>query len=88
MASVCVCSDYFTVGDDGRLCLIPGRQGLRQVLYFNTAGTYSFKKADYLWLTRVFVRVQAGGGGAAGARASAGQLVAQPADRAAATRRS
>ncbi|QNT94965.1 hypothetical protein HEP81_04693 [Streptomyces griseofuscus] len=78
IASVCVCSDYFTVGDDGRLCLIPGQQGLRQVLTFGTTGSYTFKKADYPWLARVRVMVQAGGGGAAGARASAGQLVAQP----------
>ncbi|MDH6489683.1 hypothetical protein [Streptomyces sp. SAI-127] len=78
MAAVCVDNDYFEVGDDGRLTLIPGQQGLRQILYFKTPGSYTFKKADYPWLARVRVRVQAGGGGAAGARASANQLVAQP----------
>ncbi|MER7841661.1 hypothetical protein ABTY98_38700 [Streptomyces sp. NPDC096040] len=78
MAAVCVDDSYFEVGDDGRLTLIPGQEGLRDVLYFKTPDTYTFKKADYPWLARVFVMVQAGGGGAAGARANAGQLVAQP----------
>lgn len=78
MARVCACSDYFTVTDDGELCLIPGSQGLRQIVYFKDPGTYQFRKTDYPWLARVRVRVQAGGGGAGGARASAGQLVAQP----------
>ncbi|MFJ5037929.1 glycine-rich domain-containing protein [Streptomyces parvulus] len=76
MASVCVCSDYFIVDDDGSLCLKPGTMGLRQVLYFGEPGTYSFEKADYPWLANVRVKVQAGGGGAAGARADAGELVA------------
>lgn len=78
MASVCVDDQYFEVGDDGRLTLIPGQQGLRQILTFKAPGSYTFKKASYPWLSRIFVRVQAGGGGAAGARANAGQLVAQP----------
>ncbi|MFJ4469619.1 hypothetical protein ACIP2X_19325 [Streptomyces sp. NPDC089424] len=69
---------YFEVGDDGRLTLIPGQQGLRQVLYFKEPGGYTFEKADYPWLARVRVMVQAGGGGAAGARANAGQMVAHP----------
>ncbi|WP_241965795.1 glycine-rich domain-containing protein [Streptomyces sp. 111WW2] len=70
--------DYFEVGDDGRLTLVPGQQGLRAALYFKEPGTHQFSKGAYPWLARVFVRVQAAGGGAAGARASAGQLVAQP----------
>lgn len=78
MAAVCVDDSYFEVGDDGRLTLIPGQQGLRNILYFKTPGADTFKKADYPWLARVFVMVQAGGGGAAGARANANQLVAQP----------
>ncbi|MDI9829677.1 hypothetical protein [Streptomyces sp. KAU_LT] len=78
MAAVCVDDGYFEVGDDGRLTLIPGQQGRRQILYFKTPGSFTFEKADYPWLARVFVRVQAGGGGAAGARANANQVVAQP----------
>lgn len=78
MASVCVDDEYFEVGDDGRLTLIPGQQGLRQTLYFKTPGSYTFEKAAYPWLARVLVKVQAGGGGAAGARAGAGMLTAQP----------
>ncbi|MEV0976545.1 hypothetical protein [Streptomyces sp. NPDC049915] len=38
--------DYFDVGDDGRLTLLPGRQGLRGLLYFKTPGTYTFEKAS------------------------------------------
>ncbi|MEZ7005816.1 hypothetical protein [Streptomyces sp. AD55] len=78
MAQVCVCDEYFTVDESGRLCLIPGVQGLRDILYFAEPGTFQFEKGDYPWLARVRVQVQAGGGGAAGARASAGQLTAQP----------
>ncbi|MER5699239.1 glycine-rich domain-containing protein [Streptomyces mirabilis] len=78
MASVCVDPTYFDVGDDGRLTMVPGSADLRDILYFATPGTETFKKADYPWLSRIFVQVQAGGGGAAGARANAGQLVAQP----------
>lgn len=76
MAQVCVCSDYFTVDDDGSLCLIPGSMGLRDVLVFSDPGTFQFEKADYPWLANVRVKVQAGGGGAAGAQADAGELVA------------
>ncbi|MGW2951482.1 glycine-rich domain-containing protein [Streptomyces eurythermus] len=79
MASVCVDDEYFQVGDDGRLTIIPGSLSLRDILYLKDAGTYEFKKADYApWLSRIFVQVQAGGGGAAGARAGAGMLTAQP----------
>jgi hypothetical protein len=52
--------------------------GLRDILYFKTPGSFTFEKGDYPWLSRIFVQVQAGGGGAAGARASANSLVAQP----------
>lgn len=76
MAQVCVCSDYFVVDDDGSLCLVPGSMGLRQVLYFDQPGNFSFEKADYPWLANVRVKVQAAGGGAAGAQADAGELVA------------
>lgn len=78
MASVCVDDQYFNVGDDGRLTMIPGALGLRDILYFKTPGTHEFSKAAYPWLARVFVQVQAAGGGAAGSRANAGQLACQP----------
>ncbi|MEU1852951.1 hypothetical protein ABZ499_27710 [Streptomyces sp. NPDC019990] len=70
--------DFFQVGDDGRLTIVPGSMSLREVLYFKDPGTHEFNKADYEWLSRIWVQVQAGGGGAAGARANAGQLVAGP----------
>ncbi|MEW2568296.1 hypothetical protein [Streptomyces sp. NPDC047070] len=76
--SVCVCSDYFTVGDDGELCLIPGSMGLRQTLQFKDPGTFSFEKADYPWLSRIVVRVQGAGGGSAGANAAADQAIVRP----------
>ncbi|MET9462954.1 hypothetical protein ABZY05_49705 [Streptomyces canus] len=78
MASVCVDPEYFDVGDDGRLTIVPGSASLREILYFKTPGSETFEKADYPWLARLFVQVQAAGGGAAGARANAGQLVAHP----------
>ncbi|GGZ23188.1 hypothetical protein GCM10010387_15370 [Streptomyces inusitatus] len=78
MASVCVCTDYFTVDDDGQLCLIPGRQGLRETLIFDNPGTFQFQKADYPWLARVMVRVQGAGGGSAGANAAAGECIVRP----------
>ena len=76
--SVCVDSDYFDVGDDGRLTMVPGSLGLREVLYFKEPGTHEFSKGSYPWLARVFVRVQAAGGGSAGARANAAQFCASP----------
>lgn len=76
MAQVCVCSDYFLVDDDGSLCLVPGSMGLRDVIYYDEPGTFQFSKADYPWLASIRVKVQGGGGGAAGARADAGELVA------------
>ncbi|MFI2434619.1 hypothetical protein [Streptomyces sp. NPDC018693] len=78
MASVCVDDEFFQVGDDGRLTIVPGSMNLRDILYFKDPGTHEFNKADYPWLSRIWVQVQAGGGGAAGARANAGQLVAHP----------
>lgn len=78
MASVCVCDDYFTVNGDGELCLLPGRQGLRQVLRFNSPGTVQFQKASYPWLARVLVKCQGGGGGSAGANAAANQCIVRP----------
>lgn len=76
MAQVCVCSTYFNVDDDGSLCLVPGSMGLRDVLYLTEPGTSQFTKADYPWLAHVRVKVQGAGGGAAGAQADAGELVA------------
>ncbi|PWI20542.1 hypothetical protein DI272_18560 [Streptomyces sp. Act143] len=78
MAAVCVDPEYFDVGDDGRLTIVPGSADLRQIVYFKDPGNDTFEKADYPWLARVFVQVQAAGGGAAGAKASANQLVAHP----------
>lgn len=78
MANVCVCDEYFTVNDTGELCLLPGRQGLRQIVRYTAPGTYLFRKGNYPWLARVRVRVQAGGGGAAGAQAAKDELVANP----------
>ncbi|MGX1514051.1 hypothetical protein RKD44_005339 [Streptomyces collinus] len=78
MASVCVDDAYFNVGDDGRLTMVPGSLGLREVLYFKTTGTHEFQKDAYDGLARVFVQVQAAGGGAAGAKANAGQFMAAP----------
>lgn len=78
MASVCVCSDYFTINDDGELCLLPGRQGLRDVVLFPDPGTYQFRKSDYPWLARVRVLVQGAGGGSAGADAGDNQCLVRP----------
>jgi hypothetical protein len=75
---VCVDDQYFDVGPDGRLTMVPGSLGLREIVYFKEAGTHEFNKAAYPWLARIWVQVQAAGGGAAGARANAGQLVAGP----------
>lgn len=78
MASVCACSDYFTVNDDGELCLIPGRQGLRQIIKFTDPGADQFEIADYPWAARIRVKVQAAGGGSAGANADTGTAVVRP----------
>ncbi|MFJ4627205.1 hypothetical protein [Streptomyces sp. NPDC088847] len=78
MAAVCVDDSYFDVGDDGRLTMVPGSLGLKSVLYYKTPGNFDFKKSDYPWLARIWIQVQAAGGGAAGAKSNAGQLVAQP----------
>lgn len=78
MASVCVCSDYFVVDEGGELCLKPGSMGLRRLLAFKDVGTHQFRKADYPWLARIFVRVQGAGGGSAGADAAANQCIVRP----------
>lgn len=78
MASVCVDDEFFQVGDDGRLTIVPGSMNLRDILYFKEPGTHEFNKADYPWLSRIWVQVQAAGGGAAGSRANAGQVACQP----------
>ncbi|MFE0763675.1 glycine-rich domain-containing protein [Streptomyces smyrnaeus] len=78
IASVCVCSDYFNVNDDGELCLNPGTMGLRQTRYFKEPGTFQFAKDDYPWLARVRVLVQGGGGGSAGANAASNECIVRP----------
>lgn len=76
--AVCVCTDRLEVTDDGRLCVIPGSLGLRQRVIFHTPGEHIFDPAAYPYAARIFVRVQAAGGGSAGAVAEAGELVARP----------
>lgn len=78
MARICVCSDYFTVNDDGELCAKPGSMGLREMLVFDDVGTHQFRKSDYPWLARVRVRCQGAGGGSAGADAASGQCIVRP----------
>jgi hypothetical protein len=78
IASVCACGEYFTVNNDGELCLVPGQQGLRGIQEYKNPGVYQFRKSDYPWLARVKVRVQGAGGGAAGADAATDQLIARP----------
>ncbi|MEV5959069.1 hypothetical protein AB0M11_35935 [Streptomyces sp. NPDC051987] len=70
---------YVQVGDDGRLTLIPGQEDLRDVLYFKDPdNTATFEKADYLWLARVVVMVQAGGGRSGRFPCDRGPVGAQP----------
>lgn len=77
--AVCVCTDRLTVDDNGRLCVIPGSLGLRDWVIYPTPGDdFEFRRTDYPWLARVVVRVQAAGGGSAGASSDAGELVARP----------
>lgn len=78
ISAVCVCSDFFVVGEDGELCLKPGSMGMRLMLAFKESGTHQFRKADYPWLARIFVRVQGAGGGSAGANAATGQCIVRP----------
>lgn len=73
--AIALCDEYFTTDGSGDVCLIPGTMGLRQVVTYATAGTFSFTKADYPWLARVRVKVQAGGGGSAGASAAAAESI-------------
>lgn len=70
-----VCATYFQTDGEGKLCLIPGSMGLRQVLTYTAPGTVNFTKATYPWLARVLVKVQAGGGGSAGASAAASESI-------------
>lgn len=78
MARVCVCSDRLEVLSSGELCVIPGSLGLRDVVIYNTPGVHSFTKATYPWLARVYVLVQAAGGGSGGANAADGEAIARP----------
>lgn len=77
VASVCVDSTYFSINSSGELTIKPGTTGLRDVLIFQTPGTFQFTKATYPWLAHVHVMVQAGGGGSAGAQSDVGELSAQ-----------
>lgn len=77
MANVCVCGEYFHVDESGELCMIPGSMGLREHLVYLDVGTYQFRPEDYPWLARLRVRVQAAGGGSAGAEAGSGECVAR-----------
>lgn len=72
------CDTYFTVNDDGELCLKPGTVGLRRILTFKEPGTFQFEKTDYPWLARVKVRVEGGGGGSARANASKNECNVRP----------
>ncbi|MFF5655191.1 glycine-rich domain-containing protein [[Kitasatospora] papulosa] len=77
IARACACDTYFTVDPTGELCLKPGTMGLRQTLYYGT-GSHTFVKANYPWLSRIEVEVQAGGGGSAGANAAANEAIPRP----------
>lgn len=78
MAKSCVCPDYFTISDEGELCLKAGTMGVRRVLYFKDVGTHQFRKTDYPWLARVWVQCQGGGGGSAAANAADNQCIVRP----------
>ncbi|MER6632338.1 hypothetical protein ABT301_29660 [Streptomyces sp. NPDC000987] len=78
MARACADGSYFEINDNGELTMVPGSMGLRTILYFNQAGTYTFTKAKFPWLARVKVRVQGAGGGSAAANAANGECMAQP----------
>lgn len=68
MAAVCADGDAFSVDEKGLLTLKKGVTGLRQMKVFRAdESPAQFRKADYPWLSKVFVRVQAAGGGSAGA---------------------
>lgn len=73
MARVCVDSTYFTILPDGRLTMVPGSMGLRQLVPFTATGNSQFIKANYPGLARVRVRVIGAGGGGAGSVASTGE---------------
>ncbi|MFJ2205922.1 glycine-rich domain-containing protein [Streptomyces microflavus] len=75
---IAICEDYMTINGDGKLCVIPGMMGLRQISYFRTPGAASFVKASYPWAVRARVRVQAGGGGSGGADSDAGGSIPRP----------
>ncbi|MFI0827308.1 hypothetical protein ACH4Q7_22950 [Streptomyces roseolus] len=75
MARVCACGEYFNVNAEGELCLNPGTMGLRDMIVYKDPGTYAFEKGDFPWLARVRARVQAAGGGSAGAVAEAGESI-------------
>lgn len=78
IVSVCVCDSYFEVDEGGELCLKPGTMGPRLMVTYKEPGTFQFRKTDYPWAARVYVRVQGGGGGSAGANAAANQCTVRP----------
>lgn len=68
MAAVCADGDQFEVDEKGLLTLKRGTTGLRQMKAYRASDSPAqFRKADYPWLKKVFVRVQGAGGGSAGA---------------------
>ncbi|WP_338018261.1 hypothetical protein [Streptomyces taklimakanensis] len=75
---MCVDGDFFEVGPDGRLTIIRGELGLRNRVIYRDPGNHVFRKADYPWLTKVFIEVQGAGGGSAGANARDGECIARP----------
>ncbi|MFI1787493.1 hypothetical protein ACH40D_03350 [Streptomyces olivaceoviridis] len=78
VSRACADGNYFEINDDGELTMVPGSMGLRQILTFKTPGTFTFKKENYPWLSRVRVIVQGAGGGSAGANAASGQCIVRP----------
>lgn len=78
MATACVDGEYFEISPEGELTMIPGSMGMRQQLLYRTPGTHQFVVADYPWLARVRVQVQAAGGGSGGANAAADECIARP----------
>ncbi len=47
VTSVCVDGNFFQVGDDSRLTIVPDSMNLRDIIYFKSHGTHEFNKAAY-----------------------------------------
>lgn len=78
MVNICTDPNYFTV-KDGQMGLTPDAFGVDQVLHFRTAKgketetvKVKFEKGKYPRAAKFLVRVQAGGGGSAGADSGTG----------------